>query len=272
MPKHTLSVRWQNLLLQVASPMFWREIKIAAVFMVIGGAAYYLISDITRKDIIAANAFARPVEAEPLSAGDIVVLPNERGSISRICNAVVSADVLENVPKSEFYFNRAQRIVAWSAELAEQMGLLEAKKAEDVVRSSGLTFVGSASSLMSNEFTYQNPEDCECLMARSMALGERVCTVSASLIETSEAWVNEGGEAKFRPVERSLAVTLRRHVVYLPQEVFESCGVPFTPEAKLVQQELCDDRTALPPDVRLRKYLNLIESKPFVVTKAMTTK
>jgi len=77
--------------------------------------------------------------------------------------------------------------------------------------------------------------------------------------------MGENGGFVSRPVQRSLAVVLRRHVVFMPEEAFEACGLPVTEAARNVQQQLCSDGSALPIDVRVRSFLNLIDSEPLVL-------
>lgn len=240
-----------------------RKLTILAVCAAALALGYFLISDITRKDVIAANAFSRQVPAEPLKAGDIVVAP-ERGSLSRICNAVVADNGFALQTRSEIYYNRAQRIMAWTASLAGSVGLMDEVKANDILRTS-IPFVGSASSLNTQEYTYANPTACECAIARNLSRGDRVCAVNASLIETSEVITLEDGQITHRPVERALAVNLRRHVVFVPEETYERCNIPYTDAARITEQQLCADDTTMPFDVRLRRSLNLIDSEPFEI-------
>lgn len=243
-----------------------RKIRLIVGLVICAFLIDFFISGITRKDIIAANDFSFAVQAEPLTAGDIVVLPKD-GKLSRLCNAVVAPGQLETIPRSDIYFNRAQSTLGWSIALAERVGLMPRNGGENVLPGRKMTFIGNASSLLSQEYTYQNPETCECAMARALSVGEKVCSVSASLIETRETKVDEDGAIVGYPVHRSLAVVLRRHVMYVGPEVFESCGIPHTDKARIVGQQLCSDGNALPVDVRLRKMLNLIDREPLISTQ-----
>lgn len=239
----------------------FNKITAFAAFAVVAGLFIYFISGITRMDIIAANEYSHQIPAELVTAGDIVVVPRN-GKISRICNAVVATDHLDRNQKSEFYFNRADRIVGWVAGIGEWVGLGKGKGHELVASRAKLSFIGRSTSLNGVEYAYLNPESCECDMVRELALGERVCAVSASLIETREVLFGENGGYTTRPVQRSLAVVLRRHVLALPEKAFEACGVDYTAAAKSVQQERCpSDGRTLPIDVRVRKFLNLIDSE-----------
>lgn len=219
----------------------------------------YFISDITKKDIVAANAFARLAEAEPLSAGDIVVVP-ERGKMSRLCNARVAPEHLMAEEKSGRYFNRAHNIVATAARAAHAVGLISETRASAMIDRSELRFVGETSALNGGTYTYMNPDECQCAIVRSLARGERVCNVSASLIETGEVTQEQGGQSIIRPTKRSLAVTLKRHVIFMPPEVYAQCGVEYTEAARIAEQKLCTDGARLPLDVTLRDRLNLIDS------------
>lgn len=243
----------------------FRYITAVAAAIAMLAVGYFFISDITRKDVIAANAFTREVRVEPLKAGDIVVVP-EKGAMSRICNAVVADDGFAITERSEVYFNRAQRIMAWSAGIAANFGLVDDKKASETLRTN-IPFIGSSSSLAVPEYTYANPTACECAMARSLARGDRVCGVSASLIETSEVMTLENGQITTRPVERAVAVNLRRHVMRLSPEAFANCGEDYSDKARITEQMLCTEKEDItfPFDVKLRKRLNLIDSEPLHV-------
>ena len=246
--------------------MLRKIILLAGLSLVAGLSAYY-ISDITRDDIIAANAFARHVEAEPLTAGDIVSL-SANGAMSRICDAVVATGGLNERPRSDLYFNRAMQVVVAGARLAEVVGLLEAGSADAIMVRRGLPFIGSESSLTAASYTYANPEDCTCAVARSLSMGVRVCNVSAALVQTSESRLGTDGRLDYQPVARSVAVHLGNYVMNLPEAAFQACGVPFTSAADSVQRRQCSEGQTLPVDVRLRRFLNLIDSEPLPVIDA----
>lgn len=219
----------------------------------------YFVSDITRKDIAAANAFTRLVESEPLSAGDIVVVP-EKGPLSRICNAMIAPEDLTEEEKSGRYFNRAHNIIAASANIARSLNLLSEAKAKSIALRSELHFVGQTSALNGGTYTYINPDDCHCAIVRSLARGDRVCNVSSSLIETGIVTTRRNNQPVVRPVKRSIAVTLKRHVVRVPEAMYEACGVPYSPEARIAEQKLCTDKSRMPLDVKIRQKLNLIDT------------
>lgn len=236
-----------------------RKLTILAACLAVIALGYFFISDITRKDVIAANAFPLQVAAEPLKAGDVVVA-TDRGGLSRICNAVVADNGFALEERSEIYYNRVQRIMAWTGGLAGSVGLMDPIKADNILRTS-IPFVGNRSSLNNQQYSYANPTACECAIARNLSRGDRVCAVNASLIETSEVLTLENGQITHRPVQRALAVNLRRHVMIVDQGTYERCGIPYTDEARITEQQLCSDETTLPFDVRLRHWLNLIDSE-----------
>lgn len=241
-----------------------RNLAFIALSLAILAVAYFLISDITRKDIIAANAFTRQIQTEPLKAGDVVVASSD-GRMSRICDAVLEEDGLTLERRSERYFNRAQRIMSSTVGWAVSVGLLDEPEAQDALRTS-IPFVGNASSLALPQPEYANPTSCECAIARSLSRGEKVCQVNASLIETSEVVALDNGQITTRPVERAIAVTLKRHVFYIPRQTFENCNVEYSDKAKLAEQMLCAGDEKMPFDVKLRQVLNLIDSEPFLVS------
>lgn len=243
-----------------------RKLTILASSVTVVALGYFFISDITRKDVIAANAFPLQVAAEPLKAGDVVVA-TDRGGLSRICNAVVADNGFDLQTRSQIYYNRAQRIMAWTGNLAASVGLMDPVKANDILRTS-IPFVGSASSLRTQEYTYVNPTACECAIARNLSRGDRVCAVNASLIETSEVITLEDGQITHQPVERALAVNLRRHVMFVPEETYQRCNIPYTDAARIAEQRLCSDDTTMPFDVRLRNALNLIDSEPLEIRES----
>lgn len=237
----------------------FKKIGIGLAFAAACSLGVYFFSDITRKDIAAANAFTRLAASEPLSAGDIVVVP-KRGQMSRICNAVVTPTDLMGEERSGRYFNLSQKIVAAGVGAAKAIGLMGDARAKTILSRSEVAFVGKTSALSGAKYTYLNPEDCDCAIVRSLARGDRVCNVTASLIETGEVTqVNTDGELSIRPIQRSLAVTLGRHVMYVPPERFAACGVDHTDAAKLVQQQLCTGTSRLPLDVKVRQLLNLVD-------------
>ena len=228
-------------------------------FVLCAGVLYFFLSDITRKDVIAANAFGVEVKAEALTAGDMVVL-EETGGMSRLCNASVRPEDLEMEQRSGLYFNRARFIMDWATQLAQGVGLMAPGHAETTKLRSRVPFAGDSSTLSGMEYTYINAETCHCDVARALGRGDKVCTVSASLVETSTVLLEEDGSISVHPAgRRTLAVALRRHVNWLPDEVFRACGIDDLSDARLTMQELCSQGDLLPLDVRLRQKLNLID-------------
>jgi hypothetical protein len=244
------------------------KITTYAFVAVVAVVAFLFLSDITRKDVIAANVATLQNALEPLSAGDIVMV-SSRGQMSRLCNAAVAPGGLEKENRSELYFNRVMRVLISGVEMAEGFGFLKDGQTENMILRRDLPFIGESSCLMGTEYTYANPEACDCAVARTLSRGHKACNVSASLIETSEGWRAEDGKLFFRPVRRSIAVNLNRHVLYLPEAVFAKCNVPYSDEARVAMQTLCSDDESLPLDVKLRQMLNLIDSEPLEVAAVL---
>ncbi|SFA85654.1 hypothetical protein SAMN05421688_1200 [Poseidonocella pacifica] len=238
----------------------FKKIGIAAAGLVVFVLLAIWFADITPKDIAAANAFTSAPGAQPLSAGDVVVL-KKGGGLAKLCDAIVDPSDIEMQDAADVYYNRASRYVHWAAAISSRFGLVDEDKISAVTELGGLPFVGGTSSLTRRVFEYNDQKNCECDTARSMSFGERVCVVSASLIETREMQVMQDGERITRPVRRALGVQLRRHPVFVPPETYESCNVPYTEAAKIAEQQLCED-DGWPSDVRVRRYFNLIDRRP----------
>ncbi|MBE9639535.1 hypothetical protein [Salipiger mangrovisoli] len=236
----------------------FRKFGIVAGIVLVLGIVYFFVSDITRKDVIAANSFSHESATEPLRAGDIVVL-GETGAVSKLCDAVLSNPAAPE-PRAAVYYNRSSRILQEFVDVGHGLGFFPDRN--PVIVHGSIPFLGDSETLDGVSYNYANPDLCECAIVRSLAQGERVCTVNASLIETGEVLVGEGGKLLSRPIhDRTVAVTLRRHVVYMPPETFASCGVE-PGEALVTQQRLCDSNPRLPLDVRLRRSWNLIDREP----------
>ncbi|WP_353472923.1 hypothetical protein PVT71_02515 [Salipiger sp. H15] len=235
-----------------------RKIAMIAGTVLVLGIVYFFVSDITRKDVIAANRFSYESATEPLRAGDIVVL-GDGGTVSKLCDAVVTHPA-EPEPRAAVYYNRSSRILQEFVDVGHGLGFFPDRNPLAVHGS--IPFLGDSETLDGVTYEYANAAQCECAIVRSLAQGERVCTVNASLIETGEVLVGEGGKLLSRPIhDRTVAVTLRRHVVFMPQETFDGCGVDLG-SALVTQQMLCDADPRLPLDVRLRRSWNLIDREP----------
>ncbi|SFQ95178.1 hypothetical protein [Poseidonocella sedimentorum] len=240
--------------------MLKKALILAAVFAVSGLCAF-LFFGLTEKDIVAVNKFSYPTGAEPLTAGDIVVISNS-GPPSKLCDTFIDAGGFDDVEAQDVYVNRAKLFMGWFTQVGSKVGIIPddlTKLSADV---GGLAFFGSRSALSLEKAGLEVSQRCKCDMARSFSKGELVCTVNASLIETGEVMTYSDGTATLRPVQRNLGVSLRRHPIFLPEAVFESCGIPYSSEAKIAQQRLCNEN-GLPTDVRVRDYFNLIDRRPF---------
>jgi hypothetical protein len=134
--------------------------------------AFLLLSDITRKDVIAANVSTLQNAPEPLTAGDIVMV-SSGGQMPRLCNAVVKTGGLENDSRSELYFNRVMSVLISGVEMAEGFGFLAVGQTKKMVLRRDLPFIGESSSLMGSDYSYANPEDCECAIARAISVGTK---------------------------------------------------------------------------------------------------
>ncbi len=234
-----------------------RLLVIAGVSLTVGWFAFYYLTKVSEPDIYAHNYFKLPVRAQPVRAGDIVVLPDEPGGMTRLCDLNLDTVQVSGAPVADYYYNSLReslpRFSRYVAFLAGLVGAApDAPLADD--GKSGIVFVGEKTALDLVESAPAMTESCECEMARAMSRGERVCTINASLVETR---LFEG-----QTVSTTVAVTLARHTNYVSEGKFAQCGVPFTRDAAIVQQMLCSDHDALPPDVKIRRRLNLIDKEP----------
>lgn len=218
-------------------------------------------------DVIAYNSFQRsaPSGNRQLLAGDVVIL-YDNGDMVPICDLNLDQANFTDTDLTSFYVNTLAESLPFFERVATAFRKIATDKADSespqgasrTEPGAHLVFEGKERSL--REVSSAPISDtCQCKMARWASRGIRVCTVNAALVETRHIRRASGDQL----ASRTVAVTLARHTNYVMPAQFEACGIPVTPEAKLVQQSLCNEHDELPLDVRARRMLNLIAERPY---------
>ncbi len=236
-----------------------RVLSIAGLIAV-GTVTYFYATTITEPDVYAHHGFEREALANPVRAGDIVAIWPDGQAFEPICDLNLDAAALHEERLANAYRNALREgvrdfrdaVAAWIGVIAPGAAQAEAAPDEQPEK---VVFVGGLYSMREVDAAPGLTRACECRMAARLNRREPVCTVKQSLIESV---AGPSGER----VERTVAVTLARWSNYVPEEVFAACGVPFSDAAQRTMEQTCSTGSALPADVTMRSYMNLIRREP----------
>lgn len=240
-------------------------IRFVASGVILLGVAWVTLHFFTKvgtADVVAYNEYTRMPNAGlgQLLAGDVVAVYAD-DEMERICDLNVDPSSLADSDRSASYVNT----LAESLPLFETVAGLfrrilgiggDESDTQTAFSTAKINFTGAERSLREVS-SAPTPDACLCRVAKWLSQGTRVCTVNSALVETR---VSSGSER----VSRTLAVHLARHVNFVFPEVYEQCGVEYTAEAKIAEQQLCNDGSyRIPFDAMMRRQLNLIDERPF---------
>lgn len=243
-----------------------KKLAVAGAALTAAAFATFYLTKVSEMDIFAYHTFDMPIQVQPLRAGEIVAV-NDAGDIRRICDLDVTALEYDEDPVADVYFNSFREslpdFAAYLAWVGSKIGLGEGVPISTVRRE--LPFVGRKSSLMIADGDVRMSQGCECRQAARLQIGQRVCVVNASLIETMRPqWPGESRMAD-NAVIRTVAVDLAYKSNWISDAAFKRCDIELTETAKQARQAKCGG--ALPIDVRLRKYLGLIDRSTMSMTR-----
>lgn len=226
----------------------------------------YYLTEVNEYDVYAYHTFDSPVRERPLRAGDIVALEPD-GDMPRVCDLNLDEAAFDADPLSDVYLNslresipQAAAYIAWAG---EQVGLGRGDAAPFMVRLER-PFVGRKTVLAQVEEAPDLSDSCECRQVRRLAQGDPVCTVNASLIETTRPqWP---GETRLpdSAVGRTVAVDLAGRSNWMSDAAFARCGVELDAVARKARRAQCHGR--LPFDAKMRRMLGLIEREGRPIT------
>lgn len=235
-----------------------RRLKLLAslVVFMIAGFAYHTATNVTESDVAAYHRLEQRLGWFRAFPGDVVALAPDGSSAEPICSVEVPPDYVDKFEVRGAYVNSLGRVLprfedAWAylngivADIGEAAdepvyfdGELRALMADG---QPGLP----ETDMVTRSFT---PHSCECAMARRLARGHRVCTVSAALVKDGDG-----------PV---WAIQFKTFSNYVNPEQFAKCGLAYTEQVaeqvEEVKTEPCNFRN-LPWDAVWRSRLGLIE-------------
>ncbi len=234
---------------------------------IVGGLAagvltYHVMSNVTQPDVIAYHQFDRAVGLEPIRAGDIVAVSADGQRMERICELNLDEAKLASQPIADLYFNDLGRhlgafpeVVAWIA-----AGFAGGAAAAMTPSRDEMPFVGAKSVMREVTSAPRLAAACECEMARRLNARQPLCTAKATLVET---FLGEGvAGATPAPKQRTIAITFANYSNMVAEDTFRMCGLRKSDAAAQTEIKSCGGGERLPPDVRVRRWLNLIEAKP----------
>jgi len=242
-----------------------KRIAIAAAVLAASFFAYFFLTSISEEDIYAYHDLERPLGAEPLRAGDVVALSPDGQRMEQVCDLDLHEGLVAHIPLEDVYFNSLGDTLPDFAKLIDWgRGLLLGPPTggSALPERDQIVFRGSKSSITQPARALADmPESCECAMARRLNARQRVCTVRASLVE-ARLFSGVGGTAVQRPVERTVAISLKSHSNIVSEQRFTQCELEMSEAASATMMLECDGPN-LPFDTQFRQRLNLIERAPF---------
>lgn len=230
-----------------------RNVKNLAIFfalVVAAGFVYHVLTNVTKKDMIAFLDLDREVNLDVMEPGDIVAISPDGQRHERICvaDAAAKADDAQMIDKA-YYNSLGQLLPSFASLMMTPVGTDKEEIDPSEVRLHGefrgLKVVGTSGGLYA--------ESCGCEIARRMLLRNTVCQVQASLIEYSSS--SEGSR-----LARTVAVRYPTYANVVGKEVFEACGLTYNETIEGKSQICGGSEHAW--DVRLRRAMNLIEDRP----------
>lgn len=228
-----------------------KNVAIIFAIVVATGFVYHVLTNVTKKDMIAFLDLDREVNLDVMEPGDIVAISPDGQRHERICEAQQAENSRQSRTIHRAYYNSLGQvlpsfpaIIGATAESREETGV-DASEVMLHGEVRGLRTVGTARNLYA--------EGCGCEIARRMLLRNTVCQVKASLIEYSASVT--GGK-----VARTVAVKYPTYANVVSEQTFKDCGLTYNPTIE-GRAQICGG-SSHSWDVRLRRAMNLIEERP----------
>lgn len=234
---------------------------LASMGVLVGALFVHFMTNVTQPDVIAYHQLDYPVALDPIRAGDIVAISADGLRLERICELNLDQAKLASQPIADLYFNDLGRqfssfpeLVGWVVAGFPADGAAKLSPSRDAMR-----FVGAKSSIREVNSAPNLSLACECEMARRLNARQRVCTAKATLIETILG--PRHGDAPPETKERTVAITFASMSNLVPPERFRLCNLSKSDAAAQTEAQSCGSASRLPADVKLRRWLNLIEAR-----------
>jgi hypothetical protein len=229
--------------------------------LLVGAVTYHVMTNVSTPDVIAYHQLDRAVGLAPIRAGDIVAISEDGQRLERICELNLDPAKLAEQPIADRYFNDFGRNVGSFPEMVSWiLGGFADDAAEKLEPSRDeMRFVGTKSSMREVSSAPELSDACECEMARRLNARQPICTATATLVETVLG--PSFGDRSAQPKERTIAVTFANYSNMVGEDRFRACGLEKSDAAALTEVKQCSGGERLPPDVQLRRWLNLIEAE-----------
>jgi len=227
-----------------------KNLVIVFLIVVATGFVYHVLTNVTKKDMIAFLDLDKEVNLDVMEPGDIVAISPDGQRHERICEAQEVETRRQSRTLHRAYYNSLGQVLPSFPSIigASGEGGNEGIDASEVTLHGevrGLRTVGTAGNMYA--------EGCACEIARRMLLRNTVCQVKASLIEYSASAAGD-------KVARTVAVKYPTYANVVSEKTFKDCGLTYNPTIE-GKARICGG-TAHSWDVRLRRAMNLIEERP----------